>query len=797
MSMPRLSWASLRQGRRPHLAWIVPVFILLAWIARPVSFQGVVDASPGPTILLDRFGRPIGERLPAGALRRKTLAPGDLFEPLIQTVLAAEDHRFFRHPGIDPIAVARALVADLRRLSVVQGGSTITQQTARLWHPRGRNLGGKMLEALDALRLELWLSKREILAAYLTLAPFGNRVQGARLASTAYLGKDLSLCSRGELAWLMAIPSAPTRLNPLRFPERTLERRDRILRREAFLHGWDAADLARALSEKPVLQKTDAKILAPHFQAFLEARFPDRMTGSHSSDAQRPEGAKEASDRMSGRHQIGRPPHEAANKPSDRMSGPVVRTSLDAELQEACEKILREQVGRLADRHVSGGAVVVMENESGAVRAWVGSPDWADEDGGQVDAVDEPRQPGSSLKPFTYLLALEGPYTAATVLPDVPASFPAAAGSWEPMNYGGRWRGPVRLREALANSLNLPAVHALQQVGVGRLKAQLTDLGITDLTESDDFYGLGLTLGNAEVRLWQLAGAYRALARGGLAGEPVFFHGDAPRPSRRVFSREAAFLIRHILSDDRSRSGAFGRGGILNLGFPVAVKTGTSQNFRDNLTAGFDDAFTVAVWVGNVDGSAMRGVSGISGAAPVFAAVFQEIRRRFGGTLSIGEGLFREEEICPLSGDRPGPWCPGRIQERFIPGQLPAMTCAWHTDSGLKLPGIYEAWLKNPENRAGLESAAFSRPSPFFIENPRHGAVYRFDGRIGTRGSGLSLMARSDRGGSKISWILDGATVASSMPDEAVLVTPAKGAHILKARDDAGRETETVRFTVE
>ncbi|MBN8217767.1 MAG: penicillin-binding protein 1C [Spirochaetes bacterium] len=742
--------------RRTRLfAAAIPFALVFLWVVRPVGFRAVLEASPGPVRLLDFQGRLVGERFGSGAMRRKTIEPADLEEPLVRAILAAEDHRFFRHPGIDPLAVARALAADLRRFALVQGGSTLTQQTARLWHPRGRHLWGKALEALDALRLELWLSKREILAAYLTLAPFGNRVQGAREAARIYLGKDLSVCSRGELAWLVAIPSAPTRLNPWRHPERTLARRDRILRRQGALGQIDGATLERGLAERPLLRPVEAAVLAPHFQVFLEGRFPERMKAAE------------------------------------------VRTTLDADLQRACEKILAEQVSRLADRHVSGGAVVVLENESGAVRAWVGSPDWGEASAGQVDGVDEPRQPGSSLKPFTYLLALEGPWNAATVLPDVPLSFPAATGPWEPLNYGGRWRGPVRLREALANSLNLPAVYTLQHVGIGRLKALLVELGVTDLTEAEAHYGLGLTLGNAELRLWQLAGAYRALARGGLASPPVFFAGDRAATERRVFSREAAFLIRHILADDRSRSGAFGRGGVLNPGFPVAVKTGTSQNFRDNLTAGFDDRFTVAVWVGNADGSPMRGVSGVTGAAPVFAAVFQELRRRHGSSLDTGDPMFRTHDICPISGLLPGPHCRGRLSERFIPGREPDHACDWHTASGLKLPGIYEAWGKDRERAPGAEAAAFSRARPFFIANPREGGVYRFDHRVGEAGSGLSCLARSDAPGLYIRWILDGTEIGRSAPDEALTLRPSKGPHRLRARDALGRETEEIRFSVE
>ncbi|MBL8993351.1 MAG: penicillin-binding protein 1C [Spirochaetia bacterium] len=726
-------------------------------IRQNISLSEILSRLPSAPVLLDRNGRLLHEGLGENGLRSETLFALDKLPPhLIHALLAAEDHRFYSHVGFDPKAIARAFWANLRARKILQGGSTLSQQTASLLWPRTRTFAGKCLEIRDARWLERCLSKNEILLAYLNLAPFGNRIQGISRASRIYFGKEPALLSTAESAFLISIPSNPTRRNPWKSFSQVQARQERILRRmkeEGFLN---AEEWSFARAQMPAVQNEKTDSPAPHFVAFLQKHFPEKIKG-------------------------------------------VVRTSLDVDLQETVQALVREQVERLGNKNAASAACVVLDNRTGEVRAWVGSPDFARI---QVDGADILRQPGSSVKPFTYLLALSEGFSAASVLPDIRESFPAEGGTYEPANYSREYHGPVRLREALANSYNLPAVFLLNQIGVPRLQNLFRQMNLGDLREDAGHYGLGLTLGNAELRLWQLANAYRMIARDGVYSAPVFLMDkkseSAVNAGAPLFEAEDCALLKNILSDDRSREAAFGRGGYLNPGFPVAAKTGTSQDFKDNFALGFSDAFTVGVWVGNPDRRAMKGVSGISGAGPIFSAVFQTLHRHSPQTLSIDETFFENKKICALSGDTPGTFCPHVLDEIFLKNRsrVDEKTCEWHQAGGLTLPAQYAEWLRR--SRENHAQVAKTKPiETLAIQSPKDRDHFMLDPRLGEAGQGIPVRVATSLKSGKVEYVINGEKVAEAGYPfrQSFFLKP--GEYTLSLRHESGASSRPVSFVVE
>lgn len=581
-----------------------------------------------------------------------------------QAFVAAEDKRFFSHPGIDPLALGRAVLVDLRARRFAQGGSTLTQQLSRLLRPRPRTLWGKLGEALFALRLERTLSKRALLEQYLSRVPLGNEVRGVEAAARLYFDRPAAALTVAQAALLAQLSRSPRALDPLRAPERSRAGTERVLARMnacGYL-GVEALAQARAapldLSHERLLRAFDA----PHFVFTAAAQAP----------------------------------REAV----------VVRTTLDLALQRELEEAVREQVAALADKRVTSAAALVLDNATGEVLAYAGSPDWFDEEHeGRIDGVRTRRQPGSTLKPFAYGAAIERHgFTAATLLSDVESHFATAGGEYVPKNYDRRAHGPVRLRIALASSYNVPAVHVAEKVGAGELLQVLRDAGFRSLGQSSEHYGLGLVLGNGEVSLEELARAYAGLARGGVIEPLVYLRSAADstgrsialahEPSSRLFTSTTAALLGDILSDAGARAPAFGLDNSLRFPFPVAAKTGTSRAFTDNWTAGFTRERTVAVWVGNMSGETMRHVSGITGAGPLFHRAMLLAMR---GLSERPAPLFTDaslepREICALSGKLAGSHCPSHAREIFAPGTAPRESCDMHSARGVDLGPRFYDW---------------------------------------------------------------------------------------------------------
>jgi penicillin-binding protein 1C len=698
------------------------VAVAAFWVSRPLP-HGLFQSGLEPGVVLrDRFGRSLRDARAADGSRRRWVSLDRIDPDLLAAVLATEDRRFYRHVGVDLLAALRATRANLRAGRVVSGGSTITMQLARILRPAPRTWAGKAVQALWALRLERHLDKQTILEQYLNRVPLGQGAVGVESAAALYFGGEAGELSLGQAALLAGLARAPSSDNPLVSPGRARLRRGYALGRMRML-GYASPDAIHRAGGEPLLaQARGTPFLAPHFTTQV-LRELERGGGSAAG---------------------------------------AWRTSLDLALQEELEAEVRHTVETLADRGARQAAAVVLDNRDGEILAWVGSPDfWADT-AGQVDMVVSPRQPGSALKPFLYALAFDRGFTPATILPDIARVYQTGTGPYRPRNYDRRYHGPVRAREALASSYNIPAVELASRLGVGTLLHTLRIAGFASLGGSADHYGLGLALGNGDVTLLELANGYRALANGGVWRPVSWRAGDPDRavePGQRLASERSTALVLDILGDRAARIPGFGVETPLDFPFPAAVKTGTSRHFTDNWALAATGRFTVAVWVGNFNGRPMDGVSGVTGAGPLLhRAVLATAHRYPPGALptpaSTGAVALR---ICRLSGMLAGPECPAET-EWLAPGTEPTRVCDWHRPGGIALPAEYADWAAEaaPADIESPSPVAAARPDDRFqIVSPLDGDHYRVPPGADPRYATIALRAAGP-GTPGTRWYVDG-----------------------------------------
>ncbi len=742
----------LRRFRKPIVGALL--LLTLALYLRlgsvPADLLSTVDIQPSVTVL-DRHGERLYEARSDRGTRGTWLPPNDLPPLVVSATLAAEDHRFHSHIGVDPIAVARAFWRNLREWRVAEGGSTISQQVvaladARAGRPPGRTMFGKMREAVLALRLEHRLTKQDILARYLAFAPYGNQVEGIARASEYYFGVPAAELTPAQAAYLAALPQRPGRFNPRRDIALAQPRQHRILHRMAD-EGWlDPAALQVALAERLTVSASEPESIAPHWVRRV-------LTRSNSARPTSP-------------------------------TPPTVVTSLDARLQRTVLGIVRAQRPMLDAHHARQVSVVVLDNRTQEWLAWV-------TDGSDIDGAMTPRQPGSALKPFTYAAAFERGWHPGRVLADVPSTFPTAEAGilYSPRNYDGRFRGPLRARLALAGSENVPAVALASDIGVPAVADTLRRAGITTLGQTAAHYGLGLTLGNAEVRLDELTHAY-----GLFAGQ-----------TSEVFSERTRYWITDILSDPEARRYVFGEGGSLDFPFPVAAKTGTSQAYHDNWTVGYTRDVTVGVWVGNLDRTPLRFSTGVTGAGPIFHDVMLAAVEYARGALplfdespirDVPDGL-REVTLCAESGLVAGSACPARIREH-LPHDAGDRTCNWHhaTDRGVLTvyPPEYGAWANAPSTQhlapAFAETSAGKPSTGFAIMSPPSGATYLIDPTLRPEFQAVPLRAQGAVG--RVDWSSNGRPIGTTLGDRQLPWPLTRGTHTLTAVDSNGRQAQSV-----
>jgi len=695
---------------------------------------GLNDPPPVTPAITDRRDRPIAVAPTAVA---REAYPGRLrdFGPwLALATVGIEDHRFWQHHGVDWHAMSGAALRNVAHGRVLSGASTITQQLLKnCAPPRTRTLPVKTQEALAALKLERSWKKERILEAYLNRLDYGNRRLGPEAASRAYFGKSVRDLSLAEAIFLAGLPQSPARLNPWKNPRAAFARYERNVRwlaARGLLPAGAGAD--SLLAAPPRIERHDPANEAPHFAELIHP-------GAESK----------------------------------------ISSSLDRDLQRTAGRLLRRHLSGVLAENVRDAAVVVLDNRTGEVRAMAcaGDPRHA-----AINSAVQPRSCGSTLKPFLYLAAIEqGKFTAASLLPDTPDAIAETYADYDPQNYSGNYRGPVRLREALGNSLNVPAVVTLSRLGARNVHGLLRDWGL-NFPDTFEASGAGFILGNARVTVLDLAGAYAALARGGVAAAPRLTPRQ-PLETRRVASPESCAIIADVLCDNAARRISFGPHSPLEIGPRTAVKTGTSSGFRDGWCVGFNGNHTVAVWAGNLDGKPMAEVLAMRSAAPLWAAVMRhlyELGDEPAAAPRESETL-RSLEVAAETGllPRPGELA---VREWFLPGSEPtANASTFYADSALQLPPEYAAWCASPRNRLG----ARVRAGDLKILFPREGATFVLNDAMSA--SQQSLTLQGSRPGCE--WFLNGAKL------EKPLVPLQRGKWSVSAR--ARGETAEAHFVVE
>jgi penicillin-binding protein 1C len=638
------------------------IFVVVLAALTPLPAELLEGATSGSVRVTDAGGRTLREvRATDGALAA-WISLGSVGPHVVHAMLAAEDRRFYDHLGVDPVAIVRAVYTDLAQGRFAAGGSTLTMQLARTLRPHPRTLRGKIGEAALAVRIEWSLGKDQILEQYINRAGFGPNLRGLAAASQAYFDKSPGSLSLAEAGLLAGLPRGPSLYDVTKRPELARRRRDRVIDRMASA-GWITSARAEEARSEPLLPQAHRPSFgAPHLVAGL-------VSGA-----------------------VG------ALQPglADALRGPVTRieTTIDADLQRVAEAQIAAAMRELEPKGIGAASAVVVENATGDVLAYVGAPDFFDAPHlGRNDGTRARRQPGSTLKPFLYELAMEKlGFDPSTRLPDVELHVDEEGQDYAPRDYDDHFRGPVRLREALGSSLNVPAVWTALEVGVEPFLARLHELGFDALDKDAGYYGPALALGDGEVTLLELVRAYATLARSGV-DRPLRFvtsverGGDAPvafdpLPEHRVMPARYADLVTDVLKDHDARRGSFGDRTVLDFPFEAAAKTGTSKGYRDNWAVGFTRTVTVGIWAGNMSGEPMTDVSGITGAGPLLHAILEAAMQ---GRAPSALPVTREEHrglarvpVCALSGDAAGPDCPHWVDE-WVPDDEPrGPRCTMH-----------------------------------------------------------------------------------------------------------------------
>ncbi len=687
----------------------------------------------------------------------------------IKATLSIEDKRFMRHHGVDFFAVARAAKLNISNKKIISGASTISMQAIRLLEGRKRSFLNKAIEAAHAVRLETLYSKDKILKLYFEIAPYGGNIRGVKAASLRYFQKYPKDLTLAECALLAGLPQSPSRLRPDRHPERAKKRRDMVLFN--MLKGGliTPKQYEEAKNELVLVKVHSFPFKAPHFAEFVNKR--------------------------------------------NEESGNVI-TTLDPGIQNYAEVSLKATLEELRYDGVTNGAVVVIENKTGKIRALVGSSDFfSKETSGQINGALSRRCPGSALKPFTYAIAFdEGLYTPNMILADVRSQY----SGYTPVDYDKDFRGPVTVREALVNSLNVPAVEVLDKISFRKLYIFLKQAGVS-LSKPPEHYGLSLTLGSAEVSLLELTNAYAMLGRLGEYKPYTFIEGVENNVSKRLLSEGAAYLIADILSDSE-RLESIGIYRDEKVRPKVAWKTGTSYGHKDAWTVCYNPDYTIGVWLGNFSGKPTRGLMGINAAAPLAIKVFDWLYSKRAAPWYEAPATVGERSVCALSGQPISEICPHATKDYFLKERSLTQKCSVHQkipvdeDTGFALdpaakegrryiekvvevwPESLQVWLKiyDPTYLAPPKYMLISRRDIDLNKNkpkiisPAPGCEYFVSGMQNTD-SKLPLIANGHFDSDYLYWFVDGKFFDKIASGQKLFWDMQQGSHKITCSDNYGR----------
>lgn len=650
--------------QRIHILKIALLLAALSGALLLAVIMPILKSLPNPSRLLDR-PTPLTTKIydrnnvllyKIYRSENRTLVPLEKIpKALVSATIAVEDDAFYNHQGISLKGIIRSVYKNLRG-DRLYGGSTITQQLVKntLLTPE-KTIQRKIKEALLAIIVDAKYSKEEILQMYLNEVGYGGASYGVEEASLAYFGKSVTDLNLAESALLAGLPAAPTAYSPLgAHPEAAKKRQEVVLKRMKDLGYIDPSQEIEAKKKELIFKPQSNHLLAPHFVMYIK-----ELLASKYGEKMLEEGGLE------------------------------VRTSLDLKTQNMVQKIVANEINKLSNYSVTNGAAVVTNPTNGDILAMVGSKDYSDiKNDGNVNVVLSPRQPGSSIKPILYSLALENGFTAASIISDTPITYQVAGQpAYSPRNYDNRFHGNVSLRIALASSYNVPAVKIVSALGISKMIDRGKQLGITTWDDPSRF-GLSLALGGGEVKMIDMAVAYGTLANLGKKTDlnPILEIKNAKGKTietkdyyqeSQALSREVAYIITDILSDNTAREPTFGRNSLLRIkDHPnVAVKTGTTQNLRDNWTIGYTQDFLVATWVGNNDNSAMSHIaSGVTGASPIWNKIMTNLLSDIPDKTFPKPENIHEADICSYTGTLTCQNCPTK-RELFIQGTEPRIHC--------------------------------------------------------------------------------------------------------------------------
>ncbi len=759
------------------LLLIWPTSFLLLNLVFPLPKEKLFR--PSSLRYLDRHGQTVRVFLASDDSWHFPISTLDSISPsLYQAVLTYEDRWFHWHFGFNPISLGNALIDNLKANRIVRGGSTLTMQLARLIEPKQRTVAHKLIEIFRAVQIELAFSKEQILTTYLNLAPYGGNIVGVSAASQIYFGKSSDRLSLGESALLAALPNSPTYLRPDLHPNRARKARNKVLRRLLLARKIDLLDYQEAIKELTPHERHPLPFQAPHLTRFLY---------------------------RSQRHKTN--PHIYS------VESNTIHTSLNLRVQKLVQNILQQHLNRLQSYDISNGAVVVMDTKKHQILSWVGSGNFFDRQyQGQVDGVLSLRSPGSTLKPFIYALALNnGKITPESLLDDVPMDY----SGYRPDNYDGQHRGYVTAKQALAESLNVPAVQLYASLKAEGLYNFLKKAGITTLTQSKSYYGLPLILGSAEVNLLELTNLYCGLANFGVfSAYKLTTVPHVENSTEHLLNKETCYILSEMLAEVRRPDLPSSYESAQNLP-KVAWKTGTSYGHRDAWSIGYTPELTIGVWVGNFDGHGVPTLVGSEVAAPILFDLFS--------TLQNLKNWFRQpyqvtrRTVCALSGMIETDFCPRMKTDFYIVGRSNTKSCQIHQkimidlDSGFRLCShcrlgrpytfeVFEIWPSSISTWLNSQGITLRQPPQHqpnckglvsglgpIIRSPTKDTPYKIRAGIPLDFQKILLTASVSSQTQKIYWFLNGQLVSSNKPIEKVFIVPIVGKHKLTCIDDEGR----------
>lgn len=695
---------------------------------------------------------------------------------VVNAFIASEDRWFRYHPGVNLFSVIRALKDNLKAGRVVSGASTITMQVARLMEPKPRTVKSKAIEALRAFQLELHFSKKKILEIYLNITPYGGNIEGIGAASIAYFGVPVEEVSLAQAAVLAALLRSPEKLKPGYDRKKLAEARKRVLFR-MWKAGFIPEEEREAAAKEPLPEgRIKIPFEIPHAADWLRKIFPGKRE---------------------------------------------YRTTIDYEMQKGVEKLVRSHYQWISGRGVRNLSVVVIKNKGREILALVGSQDFFSEEGGQIAGFLALRSPGSALKPFLYAIAIEeGMINMETLLRDVPVQF----GSYEPRNYGDVYRGLVKAKEALAYSLNVPAVLLLRKTGMERFFYLLKDLGFSSL-KSPRYYGLPLILGGCEVSLLELTSAYSVFADKGIYRKPRILMDEPESPGIKVLPEGSCYLISEVLTEHNRPD--LPQVWQLSKDLPkIAWKTGTSYGHKDAWSIGFTPHYTVGVWVGNFDGEGVADLVGSEYAAPLLFKIIKFLEMGKPPAWFKKPDDLAEIEVCALSGMLPSDSCPHRKRTFVLANRVPTERCSFHRiftvdlkEKNVICPELTK-WLKYKEKVYTLFPSETLRwlmlrgvelqlPPPVHpacrcdlggrapvILSPESEALFVLRPTLPLSKQKIPFIARIRFPATRLYWFVNDELVAVVSPFETFWFLPKQGVHEVYCMDSEGRTSRKIKIRV-